>query len=229
MKTIIVYGLRRSGNHLFISTILQNFKNFVHINNNQSFTYANYIKYKDIHKNKERIDLEWTGFKNVDCVLISLENEIIDNNELEYFKKINNLNVCVLIRCPYCNFSSIWKVYKQNKLILLEIIKLWKIYAEYFKNNNDYIKVLYDEFSTNDNYLYNILNKLGIKNKNIDRNIYITHQMSSFQGNPQNTQQVYKTLDTCVYKDDESFCELVRDPEIENLWNSIKKLDFLIK
>ena len=47
MKTIILYGLRRSGNHFLISTILQQFSNYVHMNN-MNLSYNNYIKYRNI-------------------------------------------------------------------------------------------------------------------------------------------------------------------------------------
>ena len=51
MKTIIVYGLRRSGNHFLISIILQQFSNYVHINNTD-LSYDKYVKYKNIKKKK---------------------------------------------------------------------------------------------------------------------------------------------------------------------------------
>jgi hypothetical protein len=87
MKTIILYGLRRSGNHFLISTLLQQFSNYVHINDLSSLSYDNYIKWKNIEKTKECIDNVWTGFKDVECVVISLENKTINNNELDNFKK----------------------------------------------------------------------------------------------------------------------------------------------
>lgn len=224
MKTIILYGLKRSGNHFLISMILQQFSNYVHLNDT-CLSYKNYIKWKNIEKDKERVDCGWTGFKDVECVLISIENQKkINNNELDNFRKIDDCNFLVLLRCPYCHFSSVWEVYDKNESMLLEIIKLWKIYAKHFTNNNEFIKVLYDELSTNENYIANLLKKLNIDIKKINKNKYIRWQRSSFNSNSVNKQQVYKTLKNCVFKDDKIFLKLVKDKEIENLWNLSKKV-----
>ena len=224
MKTIILYGLKRSGNHFLISMILQQFSNYVHLNDT-CLSYKNYIKWKNIEKDKERVDCGWTGFKDVECLLISIENQKkINNNELDNFRKIDDCNFLVLLRCPYCHFSSVWEVYDKNESMLLEIIKLWKIYAKHFTNNNEFIKVLYDELSTNENYIANLLKKLNIDIKKINKNKYIRWQRSSFNSNSVNKQQVYKTLKNCVFKDDKIFLKLVKDKEIENLWNLSKKV-----
>ena len=224
MKTIILYGLKRSGNHFLISTILQQFSNCVHINN-VKLSYDKYIEWKNIEKTKERIDCDWTGFKGVECVVISLENKIIDNNEFDKFKNIDNCNFLMLLRCPYCNFSSVWKVYNKNENKLRLSVKLWKIYAKYFLNNNEVIKVLYDELATNNNYMYDVLKKLGIDNiKKVDNNKYIKWQLSSFKKNKTKQKQVYKTLENCIFKDDKDFIRLVKDKEIDNLWNLSRKV-----
>ena len=76
MKTIIIYGLRRSGNHYLISTILQQFTNYVHINDT-ILSYEKYNTYKEIEKTVNQIDNDWTGFKDVECVIISIENQLI--------------------------------------------------------------------------------------------------------------------------------------------------------
>ena len=67
-----------------ISTILQQFSNYVHINDTD-LSYNKYIKYKNIKKNKETIDNKWSGFKDVECVVISIENKILDSNEIDKF------------------------------------------------------------------------------------------------------------------------------------------------
>lgn len=227
MKTIIIYGLRRSGNHFLISSILQQFSNYVHINDIK-LSFDKYIIYKNIKKNKERIDSKWTGFKNVECVLMSVENSIIDNTELDYFRKIDNCYFIILLRCPYSHFSSVWNVYNKNENRLLEIIELWKIYVNYFINNNDYdvIKVLYDEFTSNEKYRINMIKKLGIDNINIDVNKYINYQNSSFQDSS-NSKQLYKTMENCVFKDDEKFLKLIKDKNIYNLWNKLLQIENL--
>lgn len=224
MKTIIIYGLKRSGNHFLISTIIQQFSNYVHINDT-NLSYDNYNTYKNIDKTVDYIDFNWTGFKDVECVVISLENKIINSNEINNFKQIDNCFFLILLRCPYCHFSSIWKVYNKNNNKLLKIIELWKIYAEYFLNNDNdkFIKVIYDEYASNNNYINNILHKLNIFNIIIDKNKKIKHQESSFDKQKSNKkQQIYKTLENCIFNNDIAFLELVKDKKIDDLWYHIK-------
>ena len=181
MKTIIIFGLRRSGNHFLISTILQQYSNYVHINNVDNLSYDKYIQYKNIKKDRIRIDHKWTGFKEVDCVVISMENKKIDFDVLDQFNTLNNCYSIILLRCPYSNFSSVWKVYNKKKIRLIEIVKLWKIYAKIFIDNTNFIKVLYDEYCSNDNYVINTLKKLDIDVKEIKKDKYIQYQDSSFK------------------------------------------------
>ena len=222
MKTIILNGLRRSGNHFLLSSIIQQFSNYVHMND-VTISYDKYIEYKSIKKDRERIDTTWSGFKDVECVIISSENKNINDSELNKFKKIDDCYIIVLLRSPYTHFSSVWKEYNKNKHLLCVIINLWKQYANYFINNSDYdyITVLYDEFTINDEYRLNIIKQLGINtNVSVDVNKYIKYQRSSFSEN--NKQQVYKNLNECIFKDDENFLNIVKDEEIENLWNLVK-------
>lgn len=55
MKTILLFGLKKSGNHFIISTILQQYSNYVHINNTV-LSYEKYIKFKNIEKDKDTTD-----------------------------------------------------------------------------------------------------------------------------------------------------------------------------
>ncbi len=200
--------------------------------NDIKLSFNDYLKYINIEKNKERIDCKWTGFKDVECVLMSLENKTIDNTELDHFRKIDDCYFLILLRCQYSHFSSVWEIYKKNESRLLRIVKLWKIYAEHFINNSDcgFIKVLYDEFTINEKYRTNVIKKLGIDNINIDVNKYIQCQNSSFNkrhSRDQYKQQVYRTLENCVFKDDEQFVKLVKDKEIDNLWDLLINSDVL--
>tara|TARA_B110000208_G_scaffold121309_1_gene148125 strand:- start:7091 stop:7771 length:681 start_codon:yes stop_codon:yes gene_type:complete len=223
MKTIILYGLRRSGNHFFISTILQQFKNSVHLND-VFLSYTEYCRYKMIDKTKERNDHEYIGFKDTECVIISLENKMIDEAELDKFIEVDDCHIFILLRSPYCHFSSVWSVYNKNEEKLLEMIKLWKIYAERFIHDSISTKVLYDEFTVNEHYRKRILNSIEIKDLDIKLDHYITYQVSSFT-NKDNQKQVYKNINECIYKDDKRFIELVKDDEIVKLWDSIKDKD----
>jgi len=220
MKIILLYGLRRSGNHFLISTILQQYTNYVHINDVR-LSYLNFEKYKNIDKNKSRIDNEWTGFKGVECVVISMENKMIDFDILDAFHKIKNCYSIILLRCPYSNFASNWKVYNKNYDKLIEIIKLWKIYANIYIDDNKLIKVLYDEFAVNNIYIINILQKLNINILKINTNEYIQYQDSSFKDENENKKRINDTITSCVYKNDTEFIKLIDDVEIYNLWNII--------
>ena len=222
MKTIIIYGLRRSGNHYLISTILQQFTNYVHINDT-ILSYEKYNTYKEIEKTVSQIDNDWTGFKDVDCVIISIENQLINNYELQLFNHIYDIHIMMLIRCPYSHFSSVWKVYNKDKTMLTYLIKLWKLYAEEFNNpeSKHIIKVVYDEYVVNDRYIINTLQKLGINNININNDIEIPYQKSSFKTN-EKQRQVYRTINNCNYKTDINFIKLVKDKDIATMWKSIK-------
>ena len=222
MKTIIIYGLRRSGNHYLISTILQQFTNYVHINDT-ILSYEKYNTYKEIEKTVNQIDNDWTGFKDVDCVIISIENQLINNYELQLFNHIYDIHIMMLIRCPYSHFSSVWKVYNKDKTMLTYLIKLWKLYAEEFNNpeSKNIIKVVYDEYVVNDRYIINTLQKLGINNININNDIEIPYQKSSFKTN-EKQRQVYRTINNCNYKNDINFIKLIKEKDIATMWKSIK-------
>ena len=222
MKTIIIYGLRRSGNHYLISTILQQFTNYVHINDT-ILSYEKYNTYKEIEKTVSQIDNDWTGFKDVECVIISIENQLINKYELQLFNHIYDMHIMMLIRCPYSHFSSVWKVYNKDKTMLTYLIKLWKLYAEEFNNpeSKNIIKVVYDEYVVNDRYIINALQKLGINNININNDIEIPYQKSSFKTN-EKQRQVYRTINNCNYKTDINFIKLVKDNDIATMWKLIK-------
>ena len=222
MKTIIIYGLRRSGNHYLISTILQQFTNYVHINDT-ILSYEKYNTYKEIEKTVNQIDNDWTGFKDVECVIISIENQLINKYEFQLFNDIYDIHIMMLIRCPYSHFSSVWKVYNKDKTMLTYLIKLWKLYAEEFNNpeSKHIIKVVYDEYVVNDRYIINTLQKLGINNININNDIEIPYQKSSFKTN-EKQRQVYRTINNCNYKNDINFIKLIKEKDIATMWKSIK-------
>ena len=221
---IVLYGLKRSGNHYLISTIVNNFSNYVHINNTD-LSYEEYLKYKEIEPTSINSDFKWVGFKDVECLIISIENKQIDYNIIDKFNSINNCHFVLLIRCPYTNFSSIWKHWYKNKNNLLKSIELWKIYSKHFIENNSFIKILYDEYSSNIKYRDNILKILGIPVGNNKTTENIKWQKSSYDKD-ESKSQVYRTLETCVYNDDKDFINLVNNDEILSLWNTIKHLTF---
>jgi hypothetical protein len=224
MKTILVYGLRRSGNHYIISTIIQKFNNWVHINDTK-LCYDKYIEYKNIEKDKNRSDAKYTGFNGVDCVIISMENKIMENdyNEINKLRQTEDCSVIMLLRTPYSHFSSVWKVYKKQQIPRLRtIVKLWKIYANFFINNTDgdIVKILYDRFSTDNNYRCDIFQQLGLEYSNINEKFKIRNQSSSFKDDNE-SRQVYNTIDNCIFNKDDEFLKLTKDEEVENLFKKI--------
>ena len=218
MIIILFFGIRRSGNHFVISQIINNFKNIVHMNDVE-LSYTEYNIYKNIEITQPSIDLKYTGFKNAECVIISMENKIIDFNELQKFNSEKNVYSIILLRNPYNMAASSWKRYNKNIHCTKEMIDLWILYANIFIENNNLFKILYDEFNVNENYAYNILNII-IKNPIIDKNIKITHQFSSFNDN--NSQNSYGNIEDCIYYNDPDFIQLFNDINIiKNIWNKI--------
>jgi hypothetical protein len=219
MKTILLFGLRRSGNHYIISLLLQSFQNNVHIND-VPLEYDNYIKYKDIDTTVKNINNNYTGFKGADCIIISMENKIIDYNELNKFYNIDNLVTIILLRNPYDHLSSVWKVYNKNLVKTNEIINLWQIYAYFFMSDDNLIKILYDKLLTDEKYFIDTLNEIGIFNIEFDKNFVIPFQNSSFN-NTEKSKKVYSKLNECNYKDDSQFIKLFENNKIHNLLNKI--------
>jgi len=228
MKTILVYGLRRSGNHYIISTLIQKFNNWVHINDTK-LCYDKYIEYKNIEKDKNSSDTKYTGFNGVDCVIISMENKNMekDYNEINKLRQTEDCSVILLLRTPYSHFSSVWQLYKKEKKTLQTIIELWKIYANYFINSSDdyIVKILYDTFSTDNDYRHYIFNQLGIEYSNINEKFKIRHQRSSFK-DANKTRQVYNTIDNCIFNEDEEFLKLAKDKEVEHLFKIISNYKY---
>jgi len=217
MKTIILFGLRRSGNHFVISTILQQYSNYVHINDT-ILSLDKFIQYGKIKANRKRVDSKWTGFKGVECVVISMENKMINFEEIKKFNKIPDCYLVILLRCPYDHLSSVWKVYNKNENETIKIIKLWKMYSRIFYGNNNFIKILYDKYSSNKKYLIDILqNQMKIKIKSLNMNGFAKWGNSSFR-NKENSKRIYGKLETCVCKNEPKFIKLLNDKEIKKLW-----------
>ena len=82
---------------------------------------------------------------------------------------------------------------------------------------------MYDEYSKNDSYMTNVFERLElpVDIKNIQKEHRIQYQESSFN-NQNDARQVYTTIDTCIFKDDQVFTEIVSEKEIETLWETVK-------
>lgn len=219
MKLILLFGLRRSGNHFLISTILQHSPNHVHINDSY-LSYEEYTRHKQIDVIQRSSNQKYVGFKDVDCVVISMENKRIDWGELEKFQVEPDVYTILLLRNPYNNLSSVWKSYNKHVSRTKEILELWPIYAELFLHNTKFRNVLYDEFCTNEMYRNEILHTLGIQHIQYDSNSYIRYQQSSFS-NTELRQRCYGSLHDCVYKDDPAFCKLFESTNIDMVWENV--------
>ena len=139
MKVIIQIGIKRSGNHGILNLIKKSgIKNYIHMNDIHHFTYANYEYFSKKEPEYNPVnDHNWTGFKGVDVVIISLENKCIPKKELEKFHNIPNIHFIVLLRNPFNNAASAYKYFIANKcnssMILLKyIMTIWKQYANFF-------------------------------------------------------------------------------------------------
>ena len=228
MKTIILYGLRRSGNHFLISNILQHFNNTVHINNCLDFSFDSYINYKNIDITTNRSDRVFTGFKNADCVVISMENKTIDASELEKFKNIDDCHIVLLLRNPYNNLASAWKEYilpsKLNRVKpeqLEEIHSLWIDYADKYLAGG-VVNVLYDSFVESEEYRMRIITSLGITFQNVNINQKIKWQCSSYSDTSKK-QKIWGNLEDSNYADDPEFIKLFKTGEHEKLWTQIQQ------
>lgn len=222
MKVVLLFGLRRSGNHFVVSTLLQQFENYVHMNDVKNISYSKFLKYKETPITKKRDD-GWLGFKNCDFVCISCENMTIDLEELKKYKtNVVEFSALLLIRCPYDHISSVWKVYEKNLKVTKTIMTLWKKYADLFLQNDDdlFCKIVYDKFVADFTYrqkcLRSIANPLVVNDDHI-----IRYQKSSFNDTDKQ-RKLYSSLETCNYCDDSKFTSLF-DDDFQHKWESIQK------
>ena len=67
----------------------------------------NIINLKILKKTKNELVENGLDLKNVECVVISMENKVKDFDLLEKFNSIDDCYPIVLLRYPYSNFSSV--------------------------------------------------------------------------------------------------------------------------
>jgi len=227
MKIVVLYGLRRSGNHFVISNILNQFKNSVHINDCRNFSFNEYQKYKNIPVTKHHSDHTFTGFHGCDCVLISIESAKIDYTELDKFKDYDEFYPVILLRNPYHNIASAWKIYIENgkprsdthSKRLNQVIKLWPYYAEEYLKNKIHT-ILYDEYVNSTEYRESILSKLGIESTSNNIPTEVNWQKSSFQEEKQ-AAKTYGSLKDSVFYGEPRFMNIFNNSSFEILWNKV--------
>jgi len=230
MKVIIQIGIKRSGNHGILNLIKKSgIKNYIHMNDIHHFTYENYEYFSKKEPEYNPInDHNWTGFKGVDIVIISLENKCIPEKELEKFHNISNIHFIVLLRNPFNNAASAYKYFIANQcnssvILLKYIMTIWKQYANFFlKSNTKYNLIIYDKFYKNKKYRETIFEKLGLKYNEEYLNEINGWGRSFFDLNATNTnnQKIFERWK--VFENDTLFKKNVMDDkELHDLWGKI--------
>jgi len=237
MKQIIQLGIRRSGNHGITNLLVQSFndqKYTVHLNDLQDkgMKWYRYFKQQPITKNY--MDREWTGFKGCSLCVFSFENQRLTRHFIRDLQKLkkkqNDLHLLIILRHPFNNLASAYRIYTQNGQIqnketldkCLEIKSLWKEYASFIlKKHKDFQPIFYYKFYNDKSYRENICKKLGIRCDDSKLTKIYSWGWSSFSG--------YNKLDYNAlfsryknYEDDEWFKQnVLQDTELKNLWNRI--------
>ena len=162
------FGIMRSGIHCILGWIIQNLEdNSVNFYNNIKNT--NNLKDRLIKKNDTRIDdirNKISEDLNSKYIIKSFESKNLN------FYKPNKTDInIIIIRNPYNNLSSSIKYieingYHQDIKINEDFDKLWLEYSNFFINNNNYIKILYDKFIIDEKYRNDISKKIGFKLNN---------------------------------------------------------------
>jgi len=226
MNIILFFGIKRSGNHGIIQLIINNYKKVVHINA-CDLLYDNYLKYKDIEISKKNSDYYYVGFKNADCVVFSVENNICDNTILEKFLKLENISIIFLLRNPFNNYDS-WRKNTINNCQNIDLLwasewkNMWLKFANFFlEKRNDIIYILYDKFYSDKKYQINILNKLSIDLNTMNLDKKYNYTFSSFD-DVNYSRRMWGTSDNLLYKDNISN-EIFSDKIVESTWIKILK------
>lgn len=236
MKTIIFFGIIRSGNHGLLNTIIKSHKNPIHINNAQ-LDYKSYIEHSEIEIKDKRSDGKYIGFKGSDCVIISIENRQLNMKEIELFlANVDDVRISILIRNPYNCLSSVSKVYVRENTpsnlklnVWRNISTDWIKYCEIILDPPPYIyPIIYDKVFSDETNYNEFLRFMGITSKVSKEVKNATQNWGESSWRRQEDQRrMGGTLEDCLYAKDEEFVSFVKSkPEIENLWNNVLKKYF---
>lgn len=153
-----ITGLRRSGNHLFIKLIINNYNKVLYFNdiNNGTTVLTNHLIEKDsevIGNTEIASKLVNSLNENPECIIFSFEDYSLIHFE-EMTNKINkDFNFSKIIKCLImrdllnCLASRIESNNKKLAPVTKDIIKLW--YSYY---NSNYIKLNYNLFLQDNSY-----------------------------------------------------------------------------
>lgn len=224
-KIIFFYGLRRSGNHGILNLFMKGYPNYVHINDT-ILNFNEYENYKNIDITTRNIDIKYSGFKDCDLLIISMENQIPDFNEINKFSEIEDINIFILLRNPINNLESAWTIYSDKEKVK-EIRNLWLKYSNLFINNtNEKINyIIYEKFYKDEKYRISILDKLNINYNHVKNflNESPGHAQSSFKKDKKNHSK-NKSIDLKInlYNDNKNFKNLITN-ELKQNWKIIVK------
>jgi len=227
VKTIILYGCKRSGNHGLINLFIKSDKNYVHINDT-ILSYDQYNKAKLIDISKRDIDRRYTGLKGANLVILSMENQLPDYAEMKKFENMSDIFRLILLRNPYNTFASIWKFFDKSTYSLNGAIYWWFQYSKIFLNESEddasLIKVIYDKFYSDSEYRIDIFNQCGIDFGEVEGYIdgFTKYGVSSFEDKKLQRSRNY-TLESNPYNDDREFMKMVSHQVIFDNWKKIRE------
>lgn len=160
------FGIMRSGIHCILGWIIQNLEN-------DSVNFYNNIKNVN--------DLNNRLIKKTDTRIDDIRDKITENKSkniiksfesknLEFYKLCKDEINIIIIRNPYNNLSSSIKYTKNHGehpdiKINENFDNLWIKYSNLFIENNNFIKILFDKFITDETYRIEISKKIGFKLK----------------------------------------------------------------
>ena len=231
MKTIIQIGLKRSGNHGLLNLMKKTYDNMIHLNDISVFSYELYKKYSQIEISEREKNNKWSGFKNTDLILISIENQNIDTlfMELKKFNHLPDFHVIILLRNPYNNAASAYKYFlkiqcaEKDKLTKM-LIQQWMEYALFLLTHQfvgNTIPIIYDKFYKDEQYRKNIFEHLGLNYKKEYLN-QVTGWGKSFFENTQDASKMDIFKRYLVFQNNPFFIQhFFRNKNLCDLWTEI--------
>lgn len=245
-----IFGMRRSGNHFIISSIMSCFnKNEVYFFNdlpdpiniykslNRAYHDGNVDKFPQLADRlvtKDMYNYDNIINSNKKCLIQSYEdndlNIVIRLNEQNIGKTINKFNILILRDC-YNWLASRLQHVKKHKVgttkVTPNIINIWKQYAKEYLGITNYLgnnKILinYNQFVIDKEYQKDIIEKLSLDYKLLNTDVVSAFgKGSSFVGMKCDDNKQNYNERWKVYMNDPTFKKLIDDPELIELSDKI--------
>jgi len=241
-KKYRIFGIRRSGNHAIINWLrYKSYGSLIHFNdchiqNNHTndrniFFYNNkkhifsIIRLNNNKRKNIKLDNLIKKKEHTDFCIISYENKYVNSkfndNVYSDFKKD-----IIILRDPYNLLASILKHPKLH-LNIKEFQELWMHYAEKFIETNNFIKINYNNWFTNNKYRNDISKKLNLNTNDEGKNI-VSHHGSGSSFDKQNFNQKAQQMDVLnrwrVFQKDKVFLSYL-NKDIINLSQKLFKIN----